>query len=235
MRLPTDNERILIAGHTGSGKTHEALHHLSQRSIDTRPWVIVDFKGDDLVSKVPITAPRTLDDPPPDDPGLYVVPANWADGMPGGRVESYLAAIIDHGGIGVFVDEGVRLGHHNKGLRNLLTTGRSKECPCIFLCQRPLFIDTFALSESEYLQFFLLPHPHDQDRAREYAPGLDFDRLRAAGEHHSMAYDVRRNALELVGPAPSFDAIYDRILTRLPRYQDAPSSPIARNPRRVRI
>jgi hypothetical protein len=235
VRLPTDNERLLIAGHTGSGKTHEALHHLSQRSFDAMPWVIFDFKGDDLVSAVPITAPASLAEPPPEAPGLYTVKCDYTDGEPGGRVQTYLESCLDRGHVGVFIDEGLRLGQHNPGLRALLTQGRSKNCPMVFLTQRPAFVDTFALSESEFLQIFMLPHPDDRDRMLRYVPRLDFDALRRAGVHHSFWYDVRADRLDVLAPAPSFPQILNRLLIRLPAYVDAPDAPVADNPRRVRV
>lgn len=234
MRLPTDTERIVITGHTGSGKTHEALHQLSQRSYDEKPWIIFDFKGDDIASQIPITAPLELGAPLPNDPGLYAVTCSWQDGEPGGKVDKLLHQICDHRRIGVFIDEGQRLGHRNSGLRTVLTQGRSFEVPLIFLCQRPVFVDTFAFSESEYLQIFFLPHPDDRDRIGEIVPPdkLDFDELRGAGLYHSQLYDVRRNTVTLLGPAPPFDEIYNRILTRLPVYEDAPQPLL---PRRARV
>jgi len=235
MQLPTDSERILIAGHTGSGKTHEALHHLSQRSIDEKPWIILDFKGDDLVSSVPVTAPADKHAPPPVDPGLYVVRVSWEDAEPGGLVDRYLLAICDQRRTGVFIDEGQMLGHRNRGIRTLLTQGRSYECPLIFVTQRPCYVDTFAFSEADYLQLFLLTHPDDKERVAGYVPRdrLDFDRLRAAGEHRSFLYDVRHDRIEILEPAPPFGDIYDRILTRLPTYEEEGAGDTL--PRRVRV
>jgi hypothetical protein len=235
MRLPTDNERVLIAGHTGSGKTHEALHHLSQRSFDAMPWIILDFKGDDLVAAMPITAPASLGDGPPDEPGLYTVKCDYTDGEPGGRVQSYLESCLERGHVGVFVDEGLRLGQHNPGLRAMLTQGRSKFCPLIFLTQRPAFVDTFALSESEYLQNFMLPHPDDRERMQRYVPRLDFDALRGHGEHFSYWYDVRADRLDILAPAPAMPEILHRLFTRLPIYVDPIEAPVTENPRRARV
>ena len=46
----------MIAGRTGSGKSQEAAWQLSQRALDEKPWIIVDFKGGDLMAGVPVTA-----------------------------------------------------------------------------------------------------------------------------------------------------------------------------------
>lgn len=233
MRLPDDSQRIVIVGHTGSGKTHEGLHQLSQRSIDTMPWVMIDQKGKDLVAQVPVTAPATLDGPVPTDPGLYAIRAGWEDINPGGPLDRYLLSVCEAGNTGVFIDEGQLLGQNNRGLRTLLTQGRSLGCPLIFVCQRPVFVDTFVFGCADYMQCFILHHPDDRDRIERHVPAdkLDFGRLHGA-KHHSWYYDPAANTAELIGPAPPFNEIYDRILTRLPKYEDAPDDPI---PRRIRV
>lgn len=229
MRLPTDSEGILIAGRRGSGKTMEGLYHLSNRSIDVRPWVIVDFKGDDLASKVPVSAEWTLRDGPPPDAGLYVVRADIEDHGRGGPLDDFLLALYRRGQTGVMIDEGIMLGQHSKGLRTLLTQGRSRECPMIILTQRPKFLDRYAFSESEFIQCFHFQLPDDQAAMREFIPDLDFDYLRDLGQHHSMIYDIRENEIEYLKPCPDFIDIYDRILTRLPRVVDQLP------PRRLRV
>lgn len=218
----------MIAGHTGSGKSTEALHHLSQRSIGDMPWIIYDFKGDHPVSACPVSGVLTLADDPPDEPGIYAVRAGWQDGEPGGAVERQLMRCMDRGHVGIYVDEGQRLGQRNAGLRTLLTAGRSRYCPLIFLTQRPIWVDTFAFSESEYLQFFDLPHPQDRDVIEQFVPRdkLDFDKL---PEFHSYYYDVRKKSCEMLAPCPPPEQIFERITARLPRYEEE------HLPRRVRL
>lgn len=233
MRLPTDSQRIVIAGHTGSGKTMEALHHLSQRSIDERVWIVLDQKGDDLTSRLPVSGPLALGDDLPELPGLYVVRAPIEDHDRGGPVADLFLRIYQRGRTGVLIDEGGMVGARNKGLRTLLTLGRSRECPVILLTQRPVNIDTYALSESEFLQFFQLRFPEDRERIAKFVPPerIDFDRLREFGEHHSYYYDVLADQVTVLQPCPPFQAIYDRILTRLPRIASADFMP----PGRIRV
>jgi hypothetical protein len=234
VRLPLDSEGILIVGRRGSGKTMEALHHLSQRSIGEKPWIVIDFKGDDLVSKIPTSAPASLTDPPPHLPGLYVVRAEIADHRTGGAVNDYLQAIYEQGNTGVFIDEGLMLGQHNRGLRLMLTQGRSRGCPMILVTQRPFNIDTYAFSESEYIQVFFLQVEDDQDRVYSFFSRqmFSFEELREKGLYHSCIYDVRANVIEYLDPCPPFEAIYDRILTRLPLYVEPEPPPI---PRRTKL
>lgn len=233
--MPDDSQRILIVGRTGGGKSMEALHHLSQRSFHERPWIIIDFKGDFPVNAVPTSAPpATVHDAPPDSPGLYVARAEIDDQGQGGAVSDYLIAVYEQGNTGIMIDEGLMLGLHNRGLRMLLTQGRSRSCPLIILCQRPAYLDLYAFSESEYIQTFYLQLKDDQVKMNSFVPEdrLNFAELRARGLYHSAYYDVRADELENLSPCPEFQAIYDRILTRLPVYAD--SAPEFR-PRRVRI
>lgn len=235
MKLPTDSERIVIAGRTGSGKTTEALFHLSQRSMEF-PWIIVNFKTapDDPIARMPVTAIRELGDGPPAEPGVYLVNCTWTDATPNGPLDRYLLDVLAQGHTGVLIDEGRRMGQQSRGLRTILAEGRSAYVPLIFLTQRPAHVDTFAFSEAEYFQFFQLQHPDDHDRIEQWVPRdrLDFDALRELGMHHSFWYDLRNDVVEILPPCPPFEVVYQRLLVALPRFEDAAGNPV---PRRVRV
>jgi hypothetical protein len=235
--MPDDSERLVIGGRTGGGKTMEAIHHLSQRSIGEIPWCVIDFKGDDLVARIPVSGAASIHDGPPGDPGVYVVRAEIEDHGKGGPVDAFLTACYEQGNTGVLIDEGYMVGQHCRGLRLLLTQGRSKGCPLIILTQRPVNLDVYAWSESEYLQIFYMQHPDDQERVKSYVPRdrIDFDKLRAAGLYHSLWYDVREDHLELLGPCPPFEQLYDRILKRLPVYVQPQQDAAGLRPKRVRV
>ena len=72
VRFPNDSNRHAIIGATGSGKTMFGMWSLSRRSFDTMPWVIFDYKREELIAAVdPIEIdPREM---PPKHPGLYVL------------------------------------------------------------------------------------------------------------------------------------------------------------------
>jgi len=234
MRLPTDQEAVTIIGKRGSGKSHEGLWQLSQRSFDEMPWIVLTFKSDDLMDAIPVNAMLQPGDAPPTDPGLYAMRCTWEDAEPRGNVDKFLGRCLLNGNTGLFIDEGQLMGQHSRGLRLVLTQGRSPRVPMIFLTQRPVHVDTFALSEPNFFQFFLLTHADDIDRVHRQCPVKpDFDELREHGPYHSFWYDSVTNRVELVGPAPSRADIFDRILYRLPRFEE--SAAAVNLPRRVRV
>ena len=123
MKEPDNSQRAVICGRTGSGKTHEGLHQLSDRSFDVMPWICLDFKANDLLARLPVTGLATMDEPPPREPGLYVVRTIWADSKPGGRLDRYLDQVLTQGNTGLFIDEGQQIISQppNHGLRMVLT------------------------------------------------------------------------------------------------------------------
>jgi hypothetical protein len=224
VRQPRDDEGVLIAGRRGSGKTQEALDQFSQRSFDEIPWVLLDFKGGDLVSRMPCSAMLDIREPVPTEPGVYIVSAEIEDHARGGPVNNYLLQIFRQGNCGIVIDELGMVGQHSQGLRLILTQGRSKRVPFIFCCQRPVAIDMWALSESEFIQVFNLQFQSDKDRIHEYIPEeqLDFDELRDLGKYHSVIWHYDAGTVEFLQPSRRFEDIYDHTLYRLPKYEEIP-------------
>ena len=70
-RLPGARDRCAIVGRTGSGKTHCALWLLSRQNYPSVPWVIVDYKRDDLISEIPGLREISVDGRIPRRPGVY--------------------------------------------------------------------------------------------------------------------------------------------------------------------
>lgn len=220
-RLPNDSQRLCIVGATGTGKTFVAAWHLSKRSITTRPWIIYDFKGDELLGK--IDAPEiSVFDPPPTEPGIYFVRP-----LPHQKdeVSDQMMQIWERRNIGVYVDEAYMLGRDNPGYRALLTQGRSRSIPLITLIQRPVMVDRFVVSEASFFQIFRLQSMRDEDLLSDFIPmlrrkdkdgrkqQLDFEN--ELDEHESYYYDVGRNTLNIFEKVPDADAILDTIETRL--------------------
>jgi len=208
INFPDDTQRLSIIGSTGSGKTQAAQFHLARRSYDEMPWLIYDFKGDPTIGSIPYARLIRVDEIPI-KPGVYVVQP-----LPGqvDAVEAQMEAIWERGRMGIYIDEGYMIGTKNKFFRALLTQGRSKEVPMIVLSQRPVWMDRFVFSESEFFQIFRLQHKKDVKNVQEFVPANLGERI---PEFHSYYYDVKANRVTVLKPVPPIDAIHDIFYRRL--------------------
>jgi hypothetical protein len=209
MKLPGDQDRIAIIGATGSGKTHAAMWHLSLRNYDQKPWIVIDYKLEEFINEIPGTFRMSLRDPIPSRPGIYIVQPNMGDED---SVEGMMWKIWAQENVGVFIDEGYMVGTTNRGFRMLLTQGRSKHIPMIVLCQRPVWMDRFVFSESQFFQVFHLNSAKDVQTVEQYVPQ---DLSTQLPERWSYYYDVRARSLVKLRPMPDKDAILDTFDTKL--------------------
>jgi hypothetical protein len=209
MNFPGDTDRLTIVGATGSGKTQAGMYHLSRRNIDTGIWIVYDFKRDELINEIESAQHIEMTSPLPERPGLYVVHPR-----PGNEdvVDEHMFRIWDSENIGVYVDEGYMVGNRSAGFRALLTQGRSKHIPMIVLSQRPVYMDKFVFSESQFFQVFRLQHDDDVSSAQKFIP---FDLSERLPQYHSYYYDVVSNRLVVLSPVPDRDAILDTFATKL--------------------
>jgi hypothetical protein len=203
MQLPGDQDRIAIIGATGSGKTHAGMWHLSRRNYDVKPWIVYDFKMEEFINEIPGAYRLSVTDPIPTRPGIYIVQPN-ADQED--LVEIQMWKIWSTENTGVFIDEGYMLGNGNRGFRMLLTQGRSKHIPMIVLCQRPVWLDRFVFSESQFFQVFHLNSRKDLQTVEQYVPQ---DLSTPLPLRHSYYYDVRARSLVMLRSMPDKDAILD--------------------------
>jgi DNA helicase HerA-like ATPase len=202
--LPSDRSRACIFGRTGSGKTVFATWLLSHASIDTQPWIIIDYKRDSYLKSLPYVQKIKLGELPR-EPGLYIIAADFGQED---DVDVYLHRMIARGDIGLFTDEGANLPHQQPrytGLRTIFAQGRSKRVPVIFATQRPAWINRSVLSESDFFSLFDLSVSEDRQRANSFMP--DEVRQRGLDEYHSYWYDVKRKALMIVRPVDEPDTI----------------------------
>lgn len=205
-RFPSDSQRSTILGRTGSGKTLAGAWQLAHRSFDRMPWVIVDFKRDRLLNKLPakeIVLPKV-----PTSPGLYIVHPFPDDKE---LVEVFLWKIWERGRVGLMFDEAYMV----TGLpsfRAILTQGRSKRIPAIILSQRPVWLDRFVFSESEFFQVFWLQDARDRKTVQAFLP---FDVNERLPEYHSTWYNVVQDRVLKLGPVPDEGAIIRDFTARL--------------------
>lgn len=210
--LPNDTQRLSIVGATGSGKTIAALWHLSMRNFDSMPWVIYDYKWDESINEIDGAIPLDLNAPLPTNPGIYIVhprPDEYDS------VEAHMWKIWERTNIGIYIDEGYMVSDGNrvnKGFRAILTQGRSKRIPLIVLSQRPVWMDRFVFSESEFFQIFRLQHRKDLNAVNEFIP---FNISKRLPEYQSYYYQVPTDQIVVLQPVPDRDTILDTIEAKL--------------------
>lgn len=213
-RLPDDTQRANIVGRTGSGKTIAGLDLLSRSNITEKPWIVYDFKGDEWIGRIPYAEVITLDYLPK-DPGVYIVrPLPMVDND---AVEKQMWAIWGRGNIGVYIDEGYMVQRSNKAFQALLTQGRSKRIPMIYLTQRPKMLPTsFMISEADFHRVYELTDENDHERVAEYIKQRDLE-MDPSGlpRYHSYYYDVSKGELTVLRPASDPETIMRRFEARL--------------------
>lgn len=210
--FPSDDQRIIIIGRTGSGKTQFANSLLSNASFTERPWIIFDFKGEEffddlkrrgLAKEIPLGYI-------PEQPGVYFV--RPIKGRDDDAVEEYLWKLWEHENVGIFVDELYMIDPRSDAFQAILTQGRSKNIPMINLTQRPVAVSRFNFSEASHIVLLDLNHRKDRETVAEHMP---IDKDRRVREYYARWYDVNRNKLFLVQPAPGREAILKRFSDRL--------------------
>jgi hypothetical protein len=216
IRLPDDTQRVSVIGRTGSGKTQGAVWQLSKRRFDIRPWIIFDWKRDKLIGSLGATS-TTINKVPPKKPGLYIVqpkPHEAEDGT----LEDYMWKIWSQENIGVYIDEGYMIGNNNAAFRAMLTQGRSKHIPMITLSQRPVGMDRYVFSESDYFQIFEMTDVRDKKTVNSFVP-VDLDER--VPKFHSIWYDVGQNEATLLAPVPEGAKLQARFRQRIGRKRKA--------------
>lgn len=202
LRLPGNSHHHVIVGSNGSGKTRAGVWHLSKRNYNTMPWMILDFKHDDLIAQLPAVE-VDITDKLPTKPGLYAVrPHPYQQD----EVADWLTRIWAKENTGVYVDEGymIESSDANKAYKLVLTQGRSKHIPTITLSQRPVWINRFVLSEATFYQAFRLNDDRDRKSLQQFMPD---EASQSLPPFHSWYYDSGKNDLAVITPVPDDDII----------------------------
>ena len=216
MNLPGNDKRLSIIGSTGSGKTVAAVFHLSVRDYDRMPWLVYNFKDDRHIDGIPYARHIGVEEIPI-KPGVYVAHPTPSDEE---TVEAVLHEIWKRQNTGVYVDEGYMLPHRSPAFRRLLTQGRSRNIPIIVLSQRPVWMDKFVFTESEYFQVFRLNNMDDRKNVRQFIPredgeGRPIDLEKRLPKYHSHYYDLGEDKYTKLAPVPPIDKIHKTFEMRL--------------------
>lgn len=213
--FPGDGDRTVVVGQTGSGKTWFGVWLLSHQSYHRRPWVVVDYKREDLFRQLGKHAFRSILNPnsaPPKKPGLHLIQPLETDDD---AMDAFFWRVWSRGGIGLYIDEAMMVpAGRGSALRAILTQGRSLRIPLIALSQRPVEIDRYFFSESQYFAEFFLMDRDDRITLKRYTP-IDPDMV--PDPFHCYWYDSKQRKLMGLSPVPDSAEFLRRLRERSPR------------------
>jgi hypothetical protein len=206
IRLPNNSDRLICLGRTGTGKTIAGLYHLSNYDLDSRPWVLLDFKNEEHFDEIENLPEINFDYiPSKKDTGLFRLRCTPFDARGTvarlSRVDAYLVKLWEREEIGIFADECYMLGN-SEALNLCLTQGRSKRIPMILCSQRPAWISRFAFSEASFIQVFDLNDARDIDTVESFVP-IEWDKEKPLKKHQSFYFDIGDDSVVRLNPVPS--------------------------------
>ncbi len=225
LRNPTDQQRVTILGRTGSGKSQFSCGLLSTRNFHEMPWIIIDYKGEDLVLDIYDACNggmKQIDvkDKPPKEPGVYhmrLVPK-----LTDADMDAFLWKCHAQGHIGLFIDEGFALPQGRSNTYDIiLTQGRSLHIPVIQLYQRPVWMSRFAIAQTDYFAAFKQHDLRDLELTNKFVPPMkggnngSISVFNDLPDYHCLWHDVGEGNTSLLAPAPSRDDIIQTFTDRL--------------------
>ena len=227
-RFPGPRDRVTINGMTGSGKSTFALWLFSESAdFDRKPWIFIDFKGEDIIQKAlneEIFTNLSIEARIPNKPGCFVVRHHPRLGT--APVIDFLWRVYDAGKVGLFLDEATMIpelrGESNTGgpFQSILSQGRSKEIPVYTLAQRPVNVNNMVFTENNFYSAFELASEKDLDKIRSHIPehSIGFDKVWAENvslpAHYSRWYDRQQKRSMILRPCPPADSILDTLFHR---------------------
>lgn len=206
--LPGPDDRSVIMGSTGSGKTVFAVLLLSTRDYKVRPWYILDFKRDPTLAQLPAQE-IPLSTNPPKSPGLYVLRPRPSKTLQD-ELEAFFWALYEQEDCGLYTDEGTMISAHNHGFRGLLTQGRSKRIEMVTLSQRPVKLLGEVFSEATFFAVFNLTKYSDRKIVSDWLPDDLYTANTRLIQYHCIWYDVAEGWGTELLPAPAPDVILAR-------------------------
>lgn len=198
--LPGAEDRTVIIGSTGDGKTVLAAWLLSKQRFDKRAWVWLDFKDEELIDAVGSPPVRKLQlGQMPGKRGLYRMRVRPGDEA---ALEAWLWKIWARGNVGILCDE-LSLLPQKDAWKAILRQGRSKRIPIIGCTQRPVDCDRENFSEAQYRVLFGIGDERDLPIIKGLFGGLDVRRAHSLPAYWCFWYDRKRKELLTLRPVPS--------------------------------
>lgn len=244
VRGPTEQDRVITLGRTGSGKSVFDIDLLASRNWDEMPWVFIDYKGEDLFYKIMVATGShktslkggaikliSPEDQPPCKPGLYYMQPRI--GVDDDAINSFLFRCYDErrgllgkpkrrGHIGLMFDEGYALPSKAKGpFDQILVQGRSLYIPVLALFQRPAWMSRFAIAQANFFSIFDQTDDRDWETIRNFvrSPPNDGRRIEeifaTLPPYYSLWYDVSRGVSTILKPASPEQLIINKFINRL--------------------
>lgn len=220
--LPQSDEHTAVWGRNGTGKTQLAAWILSKQDFKHRPWVIIDYKGDELLNSLERSREIGFDEVPK-KPGVYILHARPDEGE---EMEAWLWKIWEHENTGIYADEGYLLpksgGQAFGAFDSIQVQGRSKRISAITLSQRPTKISRMVVSEASHVVMFDLNDNRDIKTAESIVPEgfatwipAEYAKENDLPPYHARWYSVKRKARFVLKPVPGAEEIRDAIDAQL--------------------
>lgn len=212
-RIPETTHRTAVIGRTGSGKTQSGLWWLSFAPFDQIPYIIIDFKRDELIGSIPYLQDITYNELP-HEPGLYRLKTSDEELE---ELDMFFRNVLEQEHTGLFIDETYPIGKNSKPFNMLLNQGRSKHIQMFCLTQRPSWISRYVFSESDFFNVFHLNMRDDEKTVESMTP-LNLNE--PLPEFYSRWHDVSKNKNFRLMPVPKSDMILSRYKEKLSKLHE---------------
>jgi hypothetical protein len=202
LELPTLQQKLLAIGRNGSGKTQGLAWALSRARFDQQPFIILNYKNDELLDAIPYVEQIGFDKIP-DHPGVFMITPTPDDDDD--HVEAWLRMVWTHQHVGLVLDEGFEIPRGSRAFNSVLKQGRSRFIPLLIANQRPVELNRSVFSESDKIMLFHLSDQRDIKTVAEFVPAdIIPDNI---PKYCSVWVDRNANTVLRLNPVPSAEAI----------------------------